>query len=522
MKKTIPTTLSGTLFYIEEDAYDRLSEYLNSIKNHFASYADSAEIVSDIESRIAEQFLEKKKGVKTQENIVTMAEVESLIASMGNVEEISSEEDNGEKKSTKSEEIMKKKLFRNPDDVIVAGVASGLAAYLGIDPTLVRLLFVVVVLFGGSGILIYLILWFIVPEAKTSTEKLQMRGERVTLESVKEMAKEKITEVKKQNGAFRKAISLPFAIIRKIAETLLPIFRKLIGFFIALFSGMGVFIALFAFFVVIFNLESSYVDFPLFQIGNPFLFYSGMTAVFMSLLIPAFFLMFLGIIIFRKKNAFHSVFMFSLLGLWLLSIITVGVIGVKLAPEYQNYFEASPLYQKTTTEFPLAGFTGVSAMDGSRVDVTQGDTFKVTGNGTVRSMQDLSLEIKDGVLQIKNKRDFKICLFCGDGMAEISIVMPKVDSLSALNGSRLTATGPTADKLSIKITNGSSMNTSELIAQNVTIVAENGSSAKIYAGKTLQADLQNGSSVTYDGNPTIEKKVSNGSRLQKKSTDESN
>src|SRR5689334_11748638 len=109
MKKTIPITLSGTLFYIEEDAYNRLSEYLNTIKSHFASYNDSGEIISDIESRIAEQFLENGN----KEKIVTLKNVEDLILSMGNVEDFSDSEGEKEKNKTVEGDVKKKKLFRN-------------------------------------------------------------------------------------------------------------------------------------------------------------------------------------------------------------------------------------------------------------------------------------------------------------------------------------------------------------------------------------------------------------------------
>jgi len=190
MKKTIPITIAGSLFYIEEDAYDKLSKYLESIKKHFSSSPESFEIVSDIESRIAEQFLENKKN---NEKIVTLKEVEDLIKTMGNVEDFNDQENSGDDKQKEgSGKNVEKKLFRDPDDLIIAGVSSGIAAYLGIDSVLVRLIFVLTIFFGGTGILVYIILWIVMPMAKTSTDKLQMRGEPVTINSVNQMVRIKL------------------------------------------------------------------------------------------------------------------------------------------------------------------------------------------------------------------------------------------------------------------------------------------------------------------------------------------
>lgn len=194
MKKTIPITISKILFYIEEDAYNQLSKYLDTVRAHFSSYPDSDEIVQDIENRIAEQFLENHN----HDNIVTLENVEALIASMGNVEDFDETDKQSSDNETPKSKSKPKKLFRDPDDVIIGGVASGLAAYFGMETSIMRLIFVIVTLFAGSGIIIYIILWLIVPEAKTSIDKLQMKGEPVTLESLNTILKEKVNELKKR------------------------------------------------------------------------------------------------------------------------------------------------------------------------------------------------------------------------------------------------------------------------------------------------------------------------------------
>src|SRR5262245_43055011 len=115
MKKTITINLGGTVFNIEEDAYEKLRSYLDSVKSHFAD----EEIVSDIEGRMAELFAEKSGESK----IVTMTLVEEMVKSMGRVEDFGGEI----KGETEPKQI--RRLFRDGDDKIIAGVASGLAHY---------------------------------------------------------------------------------------------------------------------------------------------------------------------------------------------------------------------------------------------------------------------------------------------------------------------------------------------------------------------------------------------------------
>ncbi|MEJ0001864.1 MAG: PspC domain-containing protein [bacterium] len=151
-----------------------------------------------------------------------------------------------------------------------------------------RIIFVIVTLFGGSGVLIYIILWLIVPEAKTSAEKLEMRGEKINLESLKEMAKEKINEVKdnpRARSSFREAVRLPFVILRKILHAIVPIIRKIVGICITLGASITLLGSLFILTVTVFNIHSPYVDFPVFALGHTALIYAVLFAVFFIIFI---------------------------------------------------------------------------------------------------------------------------------------------------------------------------------------------------------------------------------------------
>ncbi|HLP86759.1 MAG TPA: DUF2807 domain-containing protein [Candidatus Paceibacterota bacterium] len=548
MKKTIPITLAKILFYVEEDAYIRLSDYLDTIKLHFSTYPDNVEIITDIENRIAEQFLENQN----KNNIVTIEDVEKLIISMGNVEDFN-EPDTPTDISIKKKTGQQKKLFRNPDDMLIAGVASGLGAYLGIDTSLIRILFVLTLFIGGAGIAIYIILWIIVPEAKTSTEKLQMRGEPVTLESVSELLKEKANEVKKNSGTIRKTINSFFGILSQIIKGLFNFLTKIIGLGLTVSFGFGIFILLFVFAAIIFNVQSPYIDFPFMEIGHKFLFYIGAIATFFSLLIPAIFILLLGVKIFNKRKTFGPAVVFSLLGIWCLALITMGVVGLKVIPEYKNIIESSQKYENISVDFPLTNFKEIEIRNGNKVSIIQGDVFKVTVDGRERDIENLSLEVDNNILKVGTKDDFKICIFCFYRTPDINVTMPKLDRVYATNSSSVTTDEINSDNLFVKLSNSSRANiiikaknleveesnsshsyisgnvgtatfnlsnssrvlAQDLITKNTTIKATNSSRAEVHGGDTLNVNLHNSSVVYYTGNPKIEQNLLNSSRIEK-------
>lgn len=188
MKKALQISLARTLFTIEEDAYAKLDNYLSNLRARFSTTDGKDEIMEDIESRIAEQFLESKK------NIITFSEVDMVIASMGSDEEF----DEAEKASSTPKKTSTRKLYRDTNNSVIAGVCSGLGKYFSIDPLLVRIIFVLFVFATGFGVLIYIFMWIFVPEAKTAGQKLEMEGNPVTIDTLSKSIREKIEEVKKR------------------------------------------------------------------------------------------------------------------------------------------------------------------------------------------------------------------------------------------------------------------------------------------------------------------------------------
>jgi phage shock protein PspC (stress-responsive transcriptional regulator) len=172
MKKVINMNLGGRLINIEEEAWARLQQYIESLKKHFANEEGRDEIVGDIENRIAEIFADKQKKGATA---ISEADVEEVIASMGRPEDF---DDNPENNSTvndnaqtgkQSSHVKRGRLYRNSGDKAIGGVCSGIAAYFNIDTSLVRIIWAVLFFAGGAGLFLYILLWVVIPEKKVQT-----------------------------------------------------------------------------------------------------------------------------------------------------------------------------------------------------------------------------------------------------------------------------------------------------------------------------------------------------------------
>jgi phage shock protein PspC (stress-responsive transcriptional regulator) len=234
MNKTISVNIGGFVFNIEEEAYQKLYQYLSAIKKNFKSSEDREEIMHDIEQRIAEIF--KLRNI--QKEVIVDRDIDFVIETMGKPEDYVSEgfEEpstiNLGKNMSQGSENLDKRLFRDTENSVLGGVCSGLSQYLNIDVTVIRLLWIFVAIFLGFGILIYLILFFVVPEAKTTADKLQMKGQSVTVESIIDhfnKLKNNINE-NTTNGKFSKALNDIFYKGISAGSLFVKIIAGLVGF----------------------------------------------------------------------------------------------------------------------------------------------------------------------------------------------------------------------------------------------------------------------------------------------------
>lgn len=193
MKKTITINLNANIFHIDEDAYELLKSYLRSIESHFSNSDERKEIMADIEARLAELF---RAGSSNPNVVITLADVEKVIGILGQPEEIAGEE-NASSEKEQYQYTRQRRLYRDIDNRIFGGVCSGLAAFFDVDITLMRVIAILLIFFGGGGLIVYIILWIFVPAAVTTAQKLEMRGEPVTIKNIGKAVKEEFEQVKK-------------------------------------------------------------------------------------------------------------------------------------------------------------------------------------------------------------------------------------------------------------------------------------------------------------------------------------
>ena len=188
MKKVMNVGIGGSGFMIDEDAYYRLNNYLTRFKSGIGSERESSEVMSDVEQRIAELFREE---LRYKEEVVSLALVEKVIACLGFPDGTEQTEEFGFDRGYDPYIRPRKRLYRDPDDKMIGGVCSGLAAYFDTEIVLLRVI-LLVSLICGFGFLAYVILWIAVPLARTAAQKLEMRGLPITAENLKRAAQGKI------------------------------------------------------------------------------------------------------------------------------------------------------------------------------------------------------------------------------------------------------------------------------------------------------------------------------------------
>ena len=182
MNKTVNINLGGMFFHIDEDAYQKLTRYFDAIKRSLNNSSGQDEIIKDIEMRVSELLNEKQKSDK---HVVALKDVDEVIAVMGQPEDYIIEDENTSNQQSynfNSTSTRSRKLYRDKDKGMLGGVASGLGYYFGIETVWIRVVLLLLVFAGfGTGIIAYIILWVVTPEAITTSEKLEMTGEPVNI-----------------------------------------------------------------------------------------------------------------------------------------------------------------------------------------------------------------------------------------------------------------------------------------------------------------------------------------------------
>ena len=344
MNKTVSINLGGLVFHIDEDAFQKLSHYFDAIKRSLSNTNGQEEIINDIEMRVGELVAEKHKSDK---QVISIKQVDEIISIMGQPEDYRID-DEEPKNTTSNFETLKrdKKLFRDKDEAVIGGVLAGLGHYFGIDKVFLRILFLVLFFVAGTGLLAYIILWIAMPEAQTTSEKLEMRGEPVTISNIEKKVREefvtlsekfKSTDFEKMKSEMKSNGDKLKNNFGEIISTILNVFAKVIGVLMIL-SSLGI-LVVFLIGVLAFG-TTNFPEFPFhsfIELGNftdyPIWFFGLLFYVAVS--IPSFFVLLLGIkIVAPNSKSIGSIAKYILLALWIIAIAILISIGVKQAAEY--------------------------------------------------------------------------------------------------------------------------------------------------------------------------------------------
>lgn len=346
MKKTVTINISGIIFNIDEDAFNRLQNYLTDINARFSNAEEGREIITDIEARIAELFTGK---INPQKQVITIEDVEEMVCIMGNPSDFGGDDNapnESEKQASSEKGTGKKRIYRDTDNRVLGGVCSGLGAYFNIDPVFIRIL--MVISFFAFGPLLYIILWIAIPKAKTTAQKLEMKGEKVNISNIEKSIREEFDEVKQnfKNINKSKVYADGQSFVEKMGQLFLTVFGSLAKIFVViigvflLFVGLSLLIGFLS--TTIFGLSDISIgdhSMTLSQFFNVFFDSDAGFLLILSLIlvsiIPIIGILYSGIRLIFKINPVNKIVGITLTILWFLSITCLIVFGITEASNFR-------------------------------------------------------------------------------------------------------------------------------------------------------------------------------------------
>ena len=385
MKKTLTINIGHSIFNIEEDAYEILNKYLDSIKNYFKKIDNDSEIIKDFELRIAENFSAK---VSPKKQCIDLSDVKEVIKIMGSLDDFKEIYDDTETENVNEEKKTNNKLFRDSSNRVIAGVCSGIAEYFRIDPIIVRVLFfiavplnlivyiifwigipskdfdpdlrkilyrdtesgiiggvskglsnylkidaniirvifVVSLFFGGAGLLFYFLLWLFTKEAKTIGEKMNMSGFNVNLSNIEDFIRKKTKNLNSPENTLTKIFLFPFRLLAPLINAFLKIgvfvFKTIFFIFSSIFI-VFISILLVVFSTILFKDISPEQDPNFHELLNAIPDYFAIFSVVFLLLTIVISVIISFYVLFKKKS--NSYFFMVLFFLWIAFLILIMI-----------------------------------------------------------------------------------------------------------------------------------------------------------------------------------------------------
>jgi len=392
MRKTLNINLGGMAFIIDENAFELLHNYLEALKRKFGNEAEREEILNDIEARIGEMLSQKLAGSK---EVISIAEVQTVIDAMGKPEDIAGEESSEPTTGSSSQqsntnsvfaEPVKKRLFRDPDDAKVSGVISGLCHYFGInDPVWMRIAAVVLIpLTSGSIILLYLLIMIIVPKAMTSAEKLQMKGEPININTIEKEIKDAATRTGESVNKFIKEQTF-FEKLGSILLSVLTVFAKLalvLAVIVAVFSLIGVFVGFVMFYVLG---KSQFNDVTGLLVDNPHIITYFSWGYLLFLGVPLLVIIYGGLRVFVGNGTRIKWLKWVFLTAWIVGIWLLAFSGYKTAINFRHSKTNSQqlVLMQPTTGALLVQLTDSTGKKINKDDEENIESFNINDEGVI-------------------------------------------------------------------------------------------------------------------------------------------
>jgi len=403
MKKTLTVNISGIVFHIDEDAYNVLNDYLQSIRQHFSRTEGRDEIVSDIEARIAEML---KDRIGDARQVITIDDIEEVIRVIGLPNEFGEEfsESSGPGSSGETGKAPKR-LYRDPENAVLGGVCGGMGAYFHADPVWFRLAFVILCIPGiGTPLLVYAVLWIVIPEARTAAERLEMKGERVNISNIEKSIKEEIGNLKnkfneftsqakrtykKKSAAHRSDFQGVENAFTRIAELFVRVVLIFIGFILTIIGIsflVSILVLIFGFGLDVFVFDSEVINISLRQASEIFVGPPATNIIFqLSLLltlgIPVALLIYAGVKLMLGINRTNHVGLTAFY-VWLVSFIICIFYGFNIVRDFSH---KNVNKEKIQVEMPANNVLNVMAdTDGDFNHIyNYGDYLEIDGSNFI-------------------------------------------------------------------------------------------------------------------------------------------
>ena len=405
MKRTLTINLEGVAFTIDVDAYELLKDYLHQTEVHFTA-EEEKEILSDIEIRISELFTER---LGTNRQVVDVDDVNYAIATLGSPDQYDDNVDNEEaqsKESKKAERAEKRKhrrFYRDPDNQVLGGVASGLAYYLGWDVTLVRLLFIILTIIGfGYTVIAYLAVWLIAPEARTVSQKLEMNGVEPSIENMRKYMMSE--EFKSSATKIGSRLGEIFIWLFRIVAIIVGITFAAAAIFLV---GVLIYVIIMAFITDGFT-ELAFL-FPGLEM-TPLKWVLILLCMLLCLIIPVVAIINVTIKLLRREkyqetDHRHKYWGWIWLAIWLISGITmITIISVSEINRHNPFKQNISQYhsQNSITEKSIVGaeFDKISASNGVNVILVKDSISYVEISGDESILRHVTAEVKGSTLKI--------------------------------------------------------------------------------------------------------------------------